>query len=74
MKLEKRILELLDKGLEVNFRKSVGNNIRISMTKDCLSTNILVDKNSNYFDALKALEMRCDPSAEDFLSKYIEAK
>jgi hypothetical protein len=74
MELEKRILELLDKGLEVNFRKSVGNNIRISMTKDCLSTNILVDKKSNYFDALKALEMRCDPSEEDFLSKYIEVK
>jgi hypothetical protein len=74
MELEKRISELLEKGLEINFRKSGDENIRLRMTYNSFSTDIVINKNANYFDALKALEMRCDPSLDDFLSKYIEIK
>jgi len=74
MNLEDRIQQLLEKGLEINFRKSGDKNVRIRMTCNCISTDIVINKKANYFDALKALEMRCDPSLEDFLSKYIEIK
>lgn len=59
MELEKRIAELLAQGIKIEFCKATKDDIRITATLLSYGCSVTINKNSNYFDAIRAVELGC---------------